>query len=64
MGASLLTLNEVATMLRTPPATLRFWRHEGTGPRSFKIGRRVMYREADVTAWLDQQYARDPRPAS
>ena len=38
-----LTLNEVAEMIRVPRATLRYWRHQGTGPMSFKMGpRRVM----------------------
>lgn len=53
----LLTLDEAAELVRTPPATLRFWRHKGTGPKSFKVGRRVMYREADIEAWIDVQYA-------
>jgi hypothetical protein len=44
-------------MTRTPSATLRFWRHKGIGPKSFKVGRRVMYREDDVAAWLEAQYA-------
>ena len=53
-----LTLNEVAEMIRVPAATLRYWRHQGTGPQSFKMGpRRVMYRERDVLAWIDTQYA-------
>lgn len=55
--APILTVPEVAEMLRTPPATLRYWRHVGDGPPSFKIGRRVMYRAEDVEAWLEQQYA-------
>lgn len=51
----LITLAEAAERLRMPEATLRYWRHVGTGPRSFKIGRRVMYRAADVEQWLDEQ---------
>ena len=52
-----LTLNEVAQIIRVPPATLRYWRHRGTGPMSFKMGpRRVMYRERDVLDWIDTQY--------
>ncbi len=54
-----LTLNEVAEMIRVPTATLRYWRQRGTGPKSFKMGpRRVMYRERDVLQWIDAQYAR------
>jgi predicted DNA-binding transcriptional regulator AlpA len=54
---TLLTLPEVASRLRTPEATLRFWRHKGTGPKSFKVGRRVVYRETDVNAWLAEALA-------
>ncbi len=54
-----LTLNEVAEMIRVPAAILRYWRHVGTGPESFKMGpRRVVYREQDVLKWIDAQYAR------
>ncbi len=53
-----LTLNEVAEMIRVPTATLRYWRQRGTGPKSFKMGpRRVMYQERDVLQWIDAQYA-------
>jgi predicted DNA-binding transcriptional regulator AlpA len=55
----LLTIDEVAAILRTPKATLRYWRHLGIGPHSFKIGRRVFYRACDVHAWLDEQAARE-----
>lgn len=57
MASNLRTLEEVSAMTRTPSATLRFWRHKGIGPKSFKVGRRVMYREDDVAAWLEAQYA-------
>ena len=39
----LLTITEAAELLRVPVATLRWWRHKGIGPRSFKMGRHVMY---------------------
>lgn len=55
----LLNTDEVAELTRVPPTTLRYWRHMGTGPKSFKMGgRRVMYRRADVEAWISEQYAR------
>lgn len=54
----LLTLAEVAEMLRTPEATLRYWRHVGTGPRSFKLGGRVAYKRADVERYVEEQYAK------
>jgi hypothetical protein len=35
------------------PATLRYWRSVGDcGPKSFKLGRRVLYRRADVERWI------------
>jgi hypothetical protein len=37
----LLTIAEVAAIVRVPVATLRYWRHLGTGPRSFRVGRGV-----------------------
>lgn len=51
----LLTLPEAADYLRTPVATLRWWRYNHVGPRSFKVGRKVMYWLSDLRAWLDQQ---------
>mgnify|MGYP002779702991 CR=1 FL=1 len=51
----LLTITEAAEVLRTPVATLRYWRHLGTGPRSFRLGRRVLYRRDDLHAWIDAQ---------
>ena len=35
----LLTLEETVALLRTPAATLRYWRHLGTGPDGFRLGR-------------------------
>lgn len=49
----LLTTSEVAQALRQPESTVRYRRHRDTGPRSFKVGRRVLYNESDVIEWLD-----------
>ena len=35
----LLTVAEVAALLRLPAATVRYWRHIGVGPHGFRIGR-------------------------
>jgi predicted DNA-binding transcriptional regulator AlpA len=51
----LLTLPEAAELLRRPVNTLRHWRFAGTGPASFRMGRRVMYREEDLVAWVEAQ---------
>ncbi|MEO5652468.1 MAG: helix-turn-helix domain-containing protein [Marmoricola sp.] len=52
---ALLTIGEVAAMVRAPVATLRYWRHIGTGPHSFRVGRGVRYWRTDVTSWLNSQ---------
>lgn len=51
----LLTITEAAELLRTPVASLRFWRQRNIGPRSFRLGRRVLYRRDDLHAWIDAQ---------
>ena len=49
-------ITEAADLLRTPIATLRYWRHLGTGPRSFRLGRHVLYRTGDLHAWIRAQH--------
>lgn len=48
-------MKEVAGVVRVPVATLRYWRHLGSGPRSFRVGRSVRYWRTDVLHWLEQQ---------
>lgn len=52
----LLRIREVADRTGIPEGTLRFWRHQGTGPKSAKLGRRLVYRESDVEGWIDAQF--------
>lgn len=52
MSTRYLTTQEVADTLRTSPETVRFWRHVGKGPKSFKVGRRVLYAAEDVEAFI------------
>lgn len=59
-----LTTTEVAALLRTPSETVRYWRHVGKGPKSFKVGRRVLYSESDVFAWIADQQRAGERVAS
>jgi predicted DNA-binding transcriptional regulator AlpA len=46
------TVEELSAELHASPETLRSWRKRGTGPRAYKVGRPVLYAEADVRAWL------------
>lgn len=59
----LLGITEVSEMLNVPVATLRYWRHLGKGPRSFKVGRRIRYWRQDVLEWLEHEISRDPNAA-
>ncbi|WP_138756871.1 helix-turn-helix domain-containing protein [Modestobacter altitudinis] len=52
----LLTITEAAELVRAAVATLRYWRHLGIGPRSFRLGRRVRYRRDDLRTWIDSQH--------
>lgn len=55
----LLTTEEFAEQARTTPATVRYWVHTGTAPASAKIGRRRLFREEDVLAWVDAKFEQD-----
>ena len=50
-----MTVPEAAAYLRTPIATLRYWRHVGSGPHGFRVGRWVVFRRVDLDQWLTQQ---------
>lgn len=54
----LMTIGEVAELLRVPVATLRYWRHLGAGPASFRVGRHVRCRRCDVRAWVNAKLRR------
>jgi predicted DNA-binding transcriptional regulator AlpA len=53
------TLDELCAFLRTTPATVYTWRKHGQGPRAYKIGRHLLFADADVRAWLKSRVA-DP----
>ncbi|MET4727935.1 excisionase family DNA binding protein [Lysobacter enzymogenes] len=48
-----LRVREAAKYLGLGVSTLDKMRMEGRGPRYLKVGNRVFYREADLTAYLD-----------
>lgn len=53
LTASLLTTNQVSTVLGLQPATLKKWRVLGIGPRYVRVGKRaVRYRLADVKRFV------------
>jgi predicted DNA-binding transcriptional regulator AlpA len=52
MNEQFLTTADLAKLTRSPESTIRYWRHVGAGPRGFRVGRRVLYLESEVRAWL------------
>ncbi len=53
--SNLLRTVEIADQTGIPVATLRWWRHRGEGPRSFKLGKTVFYDADDVAAWVESE---------
>ncbi len=53
----LLDIHETAARLKTTPPTLRFWRSKGYGPQGAVLGRKLMWREVDVEAFIHEQFA-------
>lgn len=50
----LLSVDEVADYLGIPVNTLYQWRHKGTGPTAFRVGRFLRYDPAAIRGWLTE----------
>lgn len=59
----LLSTAEVSGLTGVPENTLRYYRHKGTGPKSGKLAGRVVYREADVLAWVNAAFEAEAKTA-
>jgi len=55
----LLHLPEISEITTLGEPTLRFQRHNGTGPPMFKMGRRLVCWESDLYAWMKEKAAED-----
>ena len=53
----LLDSLDLERLTGTAASTWRYWAHIGTGPKSFKLGRRRVWRRSEVLRWLDEQEA-------
>ena len=51
----ILSINEVAAMLKCSPTTLYRWRKEGTGPKYFNLRGDIRYKLSEINAYIDQQ---------
>jgi hypothetical protein len=45
------TTEELAERWRTTPTAIAQLRYRGRGPKGYRIGRRILYRLADIEAW-------------
>ncbi|MEV4739818.1 helix-turn-helix domain-containing protein [Streptomyces sp. NPDC049555] len=61
MAKAVLATDEAATYLGVAPSTLRTWRHRRTGPPSFRIGAKVVYRLTALDAYLAECEVADSR---
>lgn len=51
----LLTLEDVAQILKASEHTVRWWRQQGTGPEFFKIGKRLYTTVGDLRRFIREQ---------
>ncbi len=51
-GQGYMTAEQVTRELPVAKATLAKWRWNGTGPNYIKCGSKVVYRRADLDAWI------------
>ena len=51
----LLTVSEVAALLRCSVSSLNKWRLFGNGPTFIKVGSRVRYRLTDIALWVARE---------
>ncbi|MGI8752439.1 MAG: helix-turn-helix domain-containing protein [Acidimicrobiales bacterium] len=61
---ALLTVEEVAELLRVPVATIYRWRLHREGPPAVRVGRYLRYSSNGIQKWLDDVAANDPRKAA
>ena len=58
-GKAMLSTKEASEYTGASEGTLRYWRHlaDGTGPKSFRIGKKLVYYALDdLDQWLQEQY--------
>lgn len=57
------TIDDLCAKVHTTPATVHTWRKRGTAPKAYRIGRHLVFEEADVRVWLDERAAAAERDA-
>ncbi|QYJ05413.1 helix-turn-helix domain-containing protein [Nocardioides panacisoli] len=59
---AILTLPEVAGILRRSINTMYWWRQQGEGPPLFKMGRKLAITVGDLRRWINDQKTKDAGP--
>ena len=57
MASDIVSALDLEKMTGTKASTWRYWAMIGSGPPSFKLGRRRVWRRADVLEWIAEQQA-------
>jgi prophage regulatory protein len=57
VNSEYLDSTQLEELTGTPASTWRYWAHIGSGPPSFKLGRRRVWKRSVVLAWLEAQEA-------
>jgi excisionase family DNA binding protein len=56
----LLTVQDLASYLGVPVATIYAWRYRRQGPPGFRVGRYLRFRRGDVEQWIADRLRADP----
>jgi len=62
--SDLMTLDEVAALLKVSRKTVLNWRARGIGPPGFRVVKAVRFRRSEVARYLAAQEAGEPRGAA
>ncbi|MBB5161595.1 AlpA family transcriptional regulator [Mycobacterium sp. AZCC_0083] len=57
MDSELVGAPDLEKLTGTKASTWRYWAMLGTGPASFKLGRRRVWRKVEALAWIAAQEA-------
>ncbi|MEU7909314.1 helix-turn-helix domain-containing protein [Actinoplanes sp. NPDC049118] len=60
LNDELLSVDDVAELLKVPVGTLRKWRTGGSGPTAFRVGKYLRYRLSAVERFIKEQEDREP----
>jgi len=51
----LIGVKELSEYLGIPEHTIRDWSYKGIGPKSYRVGRWLKYRQSEIDEWLETQ---------